>query len=145
MRTNSEHISPAQTLFLQWYALWETAFAFARTVSLAQYRDARRAGEKAEMLEVWARFALFSLLSQIAALKTNGSPNTKDDARYLAHLRAIVGALAMLCLLAAKVKRESAGRINVFASSDSVKRCRRIRALGANPQPIRSSWFLDSG
>ncbi len=145
MRTKSEHISPAQTLFLQWYALWERAFAFARTVSLAQYRDARGAAEKAEMLEVWSRFALLSLLSQIAALETNGSPNTKDDARYLAHLRAIVGALALLCLLSAKIKRESAGRVNVFASSDSVKRCRRIRALGADLQPIQSPWFLDSG
>ena len=145
MRTKSEYISPAQTLFLQWYALWETAFAFARTVSLAQYRDARRAAEKAEMLEVWSRFALFSLLSQIAALETNGTPHAKDDTRYLAHLRAIVGALAMLCLLAAKMKRESAGRINVFASSESVKRYGRIRALRADPEPIQSSWFLDSG
>lgn len=115
MRTKSEHISQAQTLFLHWYALWETAFAFARTVSLAQYRDARRAAEKAEMLEVWSRFALLSLLSQIAAIETNGSPNTKDDARYLAHLRAIVGALAMLCALAAKVRLENAARERVFA------------------------------
>ena len=102
MSTNSEQLSPAKALLVQWRALWAMAYVFAKTMTLAQYRDPRRAGEKAEMLEVWSRFALFTLIAQIAALQTKG----KEDAQDIERLRAIVGALAMLCALAAKVNRE---------------------------------------
>ena len=110
MRTNNEHLSPAKALVMQWRALWTMAYVFAKTMTLAQYRDPRRAAEKAEMLELWSRFAVFTLIGQIAALESSGVSRSKDDDLALSHLRGLVGALAMLCALAAKVKRECLGR-----------------------------------
>ena len=88
MRTNSEHIiSRKSAAPIQWRALWAMAYVFAKTMTLAQYRDPRRAAEKAEMLEVWSRFALFTLIGQIAALEASGAPRFKeDDITALAHL-----------------------------------------------------------
>ena len=117
MRTYHEHISPAKALLIQWRVLWAMAYMFAKTMTLAQYRDPRRAGEKAEMLQVWSRLALFTLIGEIAALETRGVPCSKEDDFSLSHLRAIIGALAMLCALAAKVKRECAGRAEFAAQT----------------------------
>ena len=75
-------------------------------MTLAQYRDPRAAAEKAEVLEVWSRFALFTLIGQIAAIESSDAQITREDKTSLAHCRAIVGALAMLCALSAKVKRQ---------------------------------------
>ena len=113
MQTQGTHLSPATTLFLQWLALWRTAMGFARRVALAKKFDPVRAAREAEQLEVWARFCLFTLIGQIASLEANGAALSKEDRKLLSHCRAIAGALAMLCLLAAKMKRDSAGRIGL--------------------------------
>ena len=140
MRTKNEHISPAKALLVQWRALWVMAYVFAKTMTLAQYRDPRRAGEKAEMLEVWSRFALFTLIGQIAALEAHGAPQTSGDVRAHEHLRAMVGALAALCLLATKVKQDCIGRIMLFAESLSAER----RSPQSILSPIATPGFLDS-
>ena len=141
MRTNSELLSPANRLLRHGRALWVLAYVFAKTMTLAQYRDRRAAHEKAEMLEMWSRFALFTFIGQIAAIETSGARLSKDDKICLAHCRAIVGALAMLCALAAKVRRESSGlaRIIPFALLRDLKDNQALTA--ANNRDI---GYLDS-
>ena len=116
MRTNSERLSPAKALLNQWCGLWAMAYLFAKTMTLAQYRDPRGAMEKAEMLGVWSRFALFTLIGQI-------------------------GALAMLRALAAKVKRECFERVGVISHAPlhEIEDCQASSAT-----PITDIGYLDS-
>ena len=122
MRTKHELLSPAKCLMMQWQALWAMAFAFGKAMTLAQKFDPRAAAENAEMLEVWSRFAVFTLIGQVAAIEANGAAETKEDTRALAHCRAIIGALAALCLLAAKVKRRCLQQLGIFAALGTVGR-----------------------
>lgn len=119
------------------------AVLFAKTMTLAEYRDPHRAAEKAEMLEVWARFALFTLIAQIAAIETGGANQTRDDQLCFAHLRDMVGALAMLCALAAKVKRECAGRMG-FTESCTVYRLNTILAKHACVSDTQQFEYFDT-
>ncbi len=141
MRTNDELISPSKALLNQWCGLWAMAYLFAKTMTLAQYRDPRRAIEKAEMLGVWSRFALFTLIGQIGALESRSAPLSKQDKTSLAHCRAIVGALAMLCVLAAKVKRECFERVGVVSLAP-LHEIEDYQASSA--KPITAIGYLDS-
>ena len=137
MRTNSEQLSPAKTLLLHWRALWAMAYAFAKTMTLAERRDPRRAAEKAEMLEVWSRVALVTLLGQIAALEAGGHTQAQEDDTALAQCRAIVGALAMLCAVAAKVKCACLER------TESVARAEPRRCAGSHDLPRATVYVVD--
>ena len=115
MERRTTSLSPAKALLIQWRALWAVAYAIGKTMTLAQYRDPRRASDIAEMLEVWTRFAIFTLIGQIAVLDAN----CEEDAKDISHLRGIVGALAMLCALAGKVRWECAGRMGHASAETS--------------------------
>lgn len=144
MRTKSEHISPAHLLALQWFALWHAVSEFAYGVSLTKKFDPPRAAREAAKLEVWTRFALFSLIAEIAAIETGDTPLSLQDRTHLSHARGIVGALAMLCALAAKMKRGSLARMNGFvhgAVNQSPARHNRVAAL---PQQHVDISYLDS-
>ena len=135
MRTNSEHISPAKALLIHWSRLCGAAFETARALLLASRCDPRRAAHEAALLETWTRLALFMLLGEIAAIQA-GSALTKDDQRALSECQVIVGALAGLCLLCAKVQRGCARRIRTAG--------RAARLGGCLPAFVNGGYRLDS-
>ena len=141
MRTKAEQFSSTTVLLLRWWALWRIAEAFARGILRAKKFDPARAAEEAAQLEVWSRCALFTLLGEIAAIETSDTGLSKQDSKDLAHAKGIVGALAMLCALAAKVKRGCAVRMNkcFLVSSPAGLPAAPIRAQ-TRPAPA----YLDS-
>jgi len=82
-----------------------------RQMSLENKRDPRAAVQTAEMLEVWLRFALFTLVGELAALQADGEDHWRhsDEVQYLRQITAVLAALA---LLTAKIKREASGRLH---------------------------------
>ena len=137
MRTNSEQWSPAFALMVRWSRLWGAALAAARAIVLVKRNDPRRAAREAEQLEIWARLALFNLLGEIAALEAGGSL-TKDDRHALSECRAIVGALAGLCLLCANVRRGCARRIRTAGRAPRLRGCLPVFANGPPSNVPRS-------
>ena len=105
MRTNNEHISPVKALLQSWRALGLRAVLHAREVSLCVKIDPARGVIKAEMLEVWLRFALLTLVGELARLNADG----EDHAQYsdeIQHLRQIAAALAGTLIIVARMKRQ---------------------------------------
>ena len=133
MRTKSEQLSPLTRLLIQWLALWQAANACGRTMNMVAKFNPMRAAREAEQLELWSRFALFALLDQIAAL---GPPQTQEDAATSSRLYAIAGALAALNLLAAKVRRECAGRALVWTAYREISDVALdMNDIATRPQP----------
>ena len=137
MRTNCELLSPAKTLLLHWRALWAMSYAFAKTMTLVERSDPRRAAEKAEMLVVWSSFALVTLLGQIATLEASNHTRAQEADTALAQCRAIVGALAMLCALSVKVKRACLER------TEFVARAEPRRFVGSHDLPPATVYVVD--
>jgi len=140
MRTNNEQLSSVAALFLRWWALWHIAMTLARGVAMTKKFDPARAAKEAAQLEVWTRCAIFALLGEIAALEAGEAPLSKQDKVHLFHARGTVGALAMLCALAAKMRRESLGAAGFAA--------RTLHEVDENQAPsaiiIRNIGYLDS-
>lgn len=79
----------------------------------AQKINPRAGLHKAGMLELWLRFALFTLVRELGRLHKEGEDNAghSDELKFL---RQITGCFAALALLIAKMKREMEKRVSGF-------------------------------
>jgi len=139
-----EYISPVMALIIQWRALALMAVAMGRKMSLETKRDPRAAVQTAERLEVWLRFALFTLVGELAALHADGEDHWHHS-EEVQYLRQITGALAALALLTAKIKRGAVKRLGGVTFEDLSIVAHRGRAMSLGAATQCDFGFLDSG
>lgn len=103
MGTKSEQFSFLKVLVAQWRLIAKMALAHARDLSRVEMFDPQRAAFKAEMLEVWLRFILFTLVAQLGAMIAETDDPDDPDLLYL---HKIAVCLAMTLVLVGHLKRK---------------------------------------
>ena len=103
----SNDLSPVKLLIVQWRALAKIVVALAREIALLEKFDPQRGALKAEMLEVWLRFALFNLVAQVAALHAEAEDPDDPNIHYL---HKIAVCLSMLLVIVGHLKRKCLAR-----------------------------------
>jgi len=108
-------------------------------MTLTEKFDPRRAVQQAEMLDVWLRLAMFTLLGELGALHAS-SKDKSEHAEEIANLLPIAGAFAGLILLAAKVKRDCLARMSSVPCYDT--RMPNMLSQSLNSRALLGSDFV---